>query len=92
MISITSLDQTGLSVRQDWRSWEQFGKVVKPQLAGRPKKYMQMCINQALAVDESAISRAPKWNRKKVDCIAKQPHQILPNDWMTRLTGWKAHQ
>ena len=45
------LGRTGLSVRQVRkmrRNWEQFGEVVKPQLAaGRPKKMCQLH-NQAL--------------------------------------------
>ena len=117
------LDRTGLSVRQVRkmrRNWEQFGEVVKPQLAaGRPKKMCQLH-NQALleyleerptayqdemawflwdefdlTVDESTISRALKqlaWNRKKAVRITKQRNQILRNDWMTRLAGWRADQ
>lgn len=48
-----------------------------------------------LTIDESTISRAFKrlgWNRKKAVYIAKQRNQILRNDWMTRLAGWRADQ
>lgn len=48
-----------------------------------------------LIVDESTISRALKqlgWNRKKAVRIAKQRNQILRNDWMARLAGWRADQ
>ena len=48
-----------------------------------------------LTVDESTISRALKqlgWNRKKAVRIAKQLNQILRNNWMIRLAGWKADQ
>lgn len=48
-----------------------------------------------LVVDESTVSRALKrlgWNRKKAIRIARQRNQILRDDWITRLAGWRADQ
>lgn len=48
-----------------------------------------------LVVVESTISRALKklgWNRKKAVRIAKQRNQLLRDEWMTRLGGWRADQ